>query len=85
MAHIKDIHRRFGTIPLKKFPLSPILKHKSYLRYIKGIKVLKPLNYMPYIKKDAVKLLTETYVLINYPSPDEKDALIMQGLTPRQG
>jgi len=61
MAQIKDIHRRFGTIPLKKYPLSPILKHKFYLRYIKGVKVVKPLNYFTYIKKEAVKILTDTY------------------------
>ena len=59
MAQIKDIQRRFGTIPLKNYPFSPILKHKFYLRYIKGIKVIKPLNYFPYIKKDAVRLLSE--------------------------
>jgi len=67
MAQIKDIHRRFGTIPLKKYPLSPILRHKFYLRYIKGIKVVKPMNYFPYIKKDAIKLLSETYGWKEYP------------------
>lgn len=67
MAQIKDIHRRFGTIPLEKYPLSPILKHKFYLRYVKGVKVIKPLNYFPYIKKDAVKLLSETYGWKEYP------------------
>lgn len=61
MSQIKDIHRRFGTIPLTNYPLSPILKHKLYLRYVKGVQVIKPLNYFPYIKKDAIKLLSETY------------------------
>ena len=42
MAQIRDIHKKFGTIPLKKYPLSSILKHKFYLRYIKQIKVVKP-------------------------------------------
>jgi N-acetyl sugar amidotransferase len=67
MAQIKDIHRRFGSIPLKKYPFSHILKHKFYLRYIKGIQVVKPLNYIPYVKKDAVKLLSETYGWKEYP------------------
>ena len=67
MAQIKDIQRRFGTRPLKNYPLSPILKHKFYLRYIKGIKVVKPLNYFPYIKRDAVKILSETYGWKEYP------------------
>ena len=61
MAQIRDIHRKFGTIPLKYFPFSPILWHKFYLPYVKGIKVVKPLNYIPYIKKTAIKLLSDEY------------------------
>lgn len=60
-VQIKDIHNKFGTKPLNNYPLSPILKHKVYLRYVKGIRVVKPLNYIPYIQKEAVKLLSETY------------------------
>lgn len=67
MAQIKDIHQKFGTIPLKNYPLSSILRHKLYLRYVKGIKVVKPLNYMPYKKKDAIKLLSGTYGWREYP------------------
>jgi len=67
MAQINDIHNKFGTIPFKNYPLSSILKHKFYLRYIKGIKVIKPLNYIPYIKNDAVKLLSEVYGWKEYP------------------
>ena len=42
---------------MKSFPLTSILKHKVYLPYVKGIKVIRPLNYIPYIKKDAIELL----------------------------
>lgn len=45
---IKDIHRKFGSAPLKKFPLSNILWHKVYLRYFKNIKVIRPLDYIHY-------------------------------------
>ena len=64
---LRDIHRKFGSRPLKNFPITSILKHKVYLPYIKGIKVLRPLNYMPYIKADAVKLLTEKFGWQPYP------------------
>ena len=57
MAQIKDIQRKFGSIPLKKYPFSPILWHKFYLPYIKGIKVVKPLNYIPYIRKGCHEAL----------------------------
>jgi N-acetyl sugar amidotransferase len=61
MAQINDIHKRYGTIPLKTFPLSSILFHKMYLRYLRGVQVIKPLNFLPYIKSDAVKILSDKY------------------------
>jgi len=67
MAQIKDIHRRFGTMTLKNYPFSPILKHKVYLRFIRGVKVIKPLNYLPYNRNEAARLLAETYRWKDYP------------------
>lgn len=67
VVQIKDIHRRFGQRPLKNFPFSNILRHKVYLRYIRGIRVVTPLNYVPYIKEEAVKLLAENYGWQKYP------------------
>ena len=57
LRQLKDIHRRFGTRPLKTFPLSDIFTYKLYYRYIKGVQVVKPLNYVPYVKEDAMQLL----------------------------
>lgn len=64
---LRDIHRKFGTRPLKNFPITSIFKHKVYLPYIKGIKVVRPLNYIPYVKEEAVKLLTERFGWQPYP------------------
>lgn len=67
MAQIRDIQRRFGTVPLKTYPFSGVLFHKVYLRYIKGVQVVKPLNYLPYTKENAIKVLSETYGWRSYP------------------
>ncbi|RZK99734.1 MAG: N-acetyl sugar amidotransferase [Pedobacter sp.] len=67
MAQIRDIIRRFGTVKMETYPFSPIFRHKFYLRYLKGVQVVKPLNYMPYIKEQALKLLAETYGWKPYP------------------
>lgn len=64
---LRDIHRRFGQRPLVKFPLSNILRHKVYLRYVRGVRVVAPLNYVPYHKADAVKLLVEKFGWQTYP------------------
>ncbi len=67
MAQIKDIIRRFGTVKMKTYPFSPIFRHKFYLRYIRGVKVIKPLNYLPYVKSEAVALLEREYDWKVYP------------------
>lgn len=67
MAQIKDIHRRFGTVPLKTFPLSSIFFHKIYLRYLRGVRVVKPLDWMPYTKNLAIQTLTSQYGWRAYP------------------
>jgi N-acetyl sugar amidotransferase len=64
---IRDIHRQFGRVPLKTFPLSGILRHKVYLRYFKRIEVVKPLDFVPYVKKDAQRLLSERFGWQVYP------------------
>lgn len=67
MSQIKDIHRQFGTVELRTYPFSSVLFHKVYLRYIRGVQVVKPLNLMPYTKEHASKLLAETYGWRPYP------------------
>ena len=67
VRQIRDIHRKFGQRPLTSFPLSNILRHKVYLRYIRGIRVVMPLNFVPYVKQDAVKLLSEKFGWQTYP------------------
>jgi N-acetyl sugar amidotransferase len=67
MAQLRDIHRRFGTRPLKTYPFSGVLFHKVYLRYLRGVRVAKPLNYLPYTKEHAAKVLSEIYGWRPYP------------------
>jgi len=64
---LRDIHRRFGTHPLKSYPVTSILWHKVYLPYIQRIKVLRPLNCIHYIKDDAVGLLVDRFGWQPYP------------------
>jgi N-acetyl sugar amidotransferase len=67
MAQIRDIMKHYSTLEMKTYPFSSVLRHKFYLRYIKGVKVVKPLNYRPYIKADALKLLELEYGWKPYP------------------
>lgn len=67
VRQIRDIHRKFGRRPLHNFPLSNILRHKIYLRYVRGIRVVTPLNHVPYFKEHAMGLLVEKFGWQRYP------------------
>jgi N-acetyl sugar amidotransferase len=67
MPFLNDIRSKFCTRPLKNYPWSGILYHKLYLRYFKGIQVLRPLNFMEYNKKIAITTLSKEYGWKPYP------------------
>lgn len=64
---LRDIHAKFGARPLVNYPVTSILRHKIWLPYFKGIKVVRPLNMVEYDKAAAVKLLTEKFGWQPYP------------------
>lgn len=67
LVQLRDIHTQFGTRKLKTYPFSSILFHKVYLRYLRGVRVIKPLDYLPYRKEEAKQVLAEKYGWRPYP------------------
>ena len=61
-VQLRDIHRKFGQNPLTNYPITNILWHKVYLPYIRGIKLIRPLDYVLYSKKEAMQLLVDKFV-----------------------
>ena len=64
---LRDIQKQFGSIKLKDFPITNILWHKIYLPYIKGIKLIRPLDFMVYDKEKATQELENEYGYQRYP------------------
>jgi len=64
---LRDIHRKFGERPLVNFPTTSILWHKLYLPYVKGIRVVTPLNHIRYVKAEAMHFLQERFGWQPYP------------------
>ena len=58
---ILDIHQKFGNKVLKSFPLVDILIYKIIYQRLLGMQIVKPLNMVPFMKKDAEKELNELY------------------------
>lgn len=66
-AQLRDIHNKFGSIELASYPITNILWHKFYLPYIKGIKLIRPLDLIDYNKNKATKELVKKYGFQEYP------------------
>lgn len=57
--HLIDIHRKYGNIPLKKYPILSFWDRYINYPYIKGIREIRLLNYIPYNRAEAKKTLAE--------------------------
>ena len=55
---IRDIHHKFGTRPLKTFPLCGMVKYRVYSPIFKGMKRVAPLDMVEY-NKEKVKLFLQ--------------------------
>lgn len=64
---LKDIYKKHGTGKLSNYPVTNILWHKFWLPYFKGIKLYRPLDFMPYNKNDAMQALVEKFGYQKYP------------------
>jgi N-acetyl sugar amidotransferase len=60
MANLRDIHRRYGSLPLRKLPAMG-LAQMIYYGAVYGITQVKLLDLVPYQKQAAKRLLTEKY------------------------
>ena len=61
LTQLKDIHQKHGTQSIDAFPTAGIFKYKIYYRFFKGVQVVKPLNYVPYVKEEAINELVSKY------------------------
>jgi N-acetyl sugar amidotransferase len=64
---LRDIYKKHGTGELKDYPVSNILWHKIYLPYVKGIKLIRPLDFFPYDKDLAMQELVDKFGYQKYP------------------
>jgi len=56
VKYLKHIQKEFGSRKLKNFPYFG-WQQESYYKLIKGIRIVYLLNYVPYVKKDAMEVL----------------------------
>lgn len=61
LKFVRDVHRKYGTRPLKTFPAMDIFKYRLYYRLLKGITVINPLNHVRYVKEEAIQELADRF------------------------
>lgn len=61
LRFIKDVHRRFGTVKLKNFPLCSMVKYRLYYPIFKGMKRVAPLDMVEYDKEKVKAFLHERF------------------------
>jgi N-acetyl sugar amidotransferase len=64
---LKDIYKNHGTGKLSEYPVTNILWHKIWLPYFKGIKLYRPLDFIPYDKDEAMQTLVDKFGYQKYP------------------
>jgi len=65
LVNLHAIHRKFGTRELKTFPQMGLKKYKYYSN-VKKIIPFYPLNYVRYIKKEAIEIIENELGWKNY-------------------
>lgn len=65
MKYFKHICRTFGAKKLRKFPTFGY-RREIFYKLIKGIRMVYPLNLVPFVKEDAIKLLVEKFDWVPY-------------------
>lgn len=61
ILQIKDIQEKFGDKLIDNLPMASMFKYRLYYRYVKGMKIVKPLDLIPYFKKDVIKTLQREF------------------------
>jgi len=66
LRNLMSIHQRFGKKKLRTYPKVNFFQYHLYYPYIKKMCVVRPLNYMPYDREGAIKILQEKFNWSNY-------------------
>lgn len=58
-VNLKAIHKKFGTIKLKNYRTISFFQYYIYYPFIRRMKTIRPLNFMPYNRAEAISELVE--------------------------
>jgi N-acetyl sugar amidotransferase len=65
--NLRAIHRKFGRRPLRRYKTVSFFQYYVEYPILRRMRVLRPLNYMPYVKAEAMRELQEKVGYKPYP------------------
>ena len=74
-TYIKDVLKKHGGFKTKDYIYTTGFQHKFWLPYVKGVKTLQLLNYVPFTKKEMIKTLVNEYDYEPYGQKHFEDIL----------
>jgi len=74
-TYIKDVLKKNGGVRTTNYTYTTGFKHKFWLPYVKGIKTLQLLNYIPLTKKQMQQTLSDEYGYEPYGQKHFEDLL----------
>lgn len=74
-TYIKDVLKKNGGYKTKQYIYTTGFRHKFWLPYVKGIKTVTPLNYVPFTKQSMIGTLVNEYGYEPYSQKHFEDLL----------
>lgn len=72
---IKDVIRKYCSIPVKEYTFTNGFKHKFWIPYVLGVKTIKPLNLVSFTRQEMIDTLSEEYGYVPYKQKHFEDML----------
>jgi N-acetyl sugar amidotransferase len=57
--NLKSIHKKYGNVKLQQYKTINFLAYFLYYPFVKNMSVIRPLNFMPFNKGEALEILKE--------------------------
>lgn len=61
VINLRAIHRRYGSRPLKSYSTISFFNYYFWYPFVKKMRTVRPLNFMPYVKADAIREMERTF------------------------
>lgn len=74
-TYIKDVVKKYSSIPIKNYTYTSGFKHKFVNPYLKGIKTVKPLNLVEFTRNSMVEVLQKEYGYVPYGQKHFEDLI----------